>query len=114
MATIISDEYIKQILPTGKQYCIFIFKPGPDRDQPDAEQIQWQHVRYLFQLREDGKLSISCPVTDGSDVLGIGILNTSDLKEAKTILDNDPNVKKGRLIYEMHTCFGLPGDCLSK
>jgi hypothetical protein len=51
----ISNEFIQQILPTAKQYCLVILKAGPTRDQPDADEILMEHVRYLFQLREDGK-----------------------------------------------------------
>lgn len=75
-------------------------KSGPARNQPDADQIQWEHIRYLFQLSEEGILSVTCPVMDESNVMGVGILNTMDPEEAKSFLDEDPNVKAGRLVYE--------------
>ena len=110
----ISNEFIQQVLPTAKLYCVFILKAGVNRNQPDAEQIQWEHVRYLMQLRYDGKLSVTCPVMDDSDVMGVGILNTADLNEAKDILNEDPNIKAGRLVYDMHVCMGFPGDTLAE
>lgn len=110
----ISNEFIQQVLPTAKPYCVFILKAGANRNQDDAEQIQWEHVRYLMQLRYDGKLSVTCPVMDNSDLMGVGILNTSDLNEAKNILDEDPNVKAGRLVYDVHACMSFPGDTLAE
>ncbi len=58
-----------------------------------------------------GLLSIVCPVSDGSEVAGIGIFNTS-VEEVKTIMDEDPGVKAGMFVYEIHLCRGFPGDSL--
>lgn len=110
----ITNELIQQILATAREYCVFILKEGANRNQPDAEQIQGEHIRYLFELRADGKLSITCPVMNNSGLMGVGILNTSDLDEAKKILDQDPNIKAGRLTYEAHICISFPGDSLAE
>ncbi len=40
----ITNEFIQQTLPLAKQYCLFILKPGPSRNQPNADQIQWEHT----------------------------------------------------------------------
>ncbi len=110
----LSDDFIQQVLPTARPYCVFILKAGTNRNQPDAEQIQWEHVKYLMQLRYEGKLSVTCPVIDDTDLMGVGILNTADLDEAKSLLDEDPNIKAGRLVYDVHTCMGFPGDTLAE
>ena len=52
-----------------------------------------------------------CPVSDGSDVSGVGIFN-ADLDEVKSIMDADPAVKEGVFVYEVHVCRSFPGDCL--
>ncbi len=49
---------------------------------------------------------------DESNVMGVGNLNTSNIEEAKSLLDEKPNVKAGRLIYEIHLCMSFPGDGL--
>ena len=109
----ITNEYIQQQLQKAKQYCVFVFKAGPTRNQPDAEQIQWEHIRYLFRLREEGRLLITCAVMGKAETMCIGVLNTTNLEEAQSILDEDPNVKAGRLNYETHICMGFPGDELN-
>jgi hypothetical protein len=56
-------------------------------------------------------LSIVCPVTDDGDVRGIGIFATS-VEETRTLMDEDPSIKAGVLVYEVHSCRGFPGDSL--
>lgn len=112
MATI-TDKYMMQMLPTVKQYSIAILKAGPKRNEPGVEKIIWEHGRKNFSLRADGLLSIVCPVSDGSEVCGIGIFNTTEA-ELKTIMDEDPGVKAGVFVYEIHPCRSFPGDSLPK
>ena len=82
-------------------------KPQP----PRAEKIIWEHARRNFLLRARGLLPIVCPISDGSHLAGIGIFN-ADVDEAKAIVDQDPAVEKGILVYEAHPCRSFPGDCL--
>jgi hypothetical protein len=110
MATI-SDEYMRQMLPTAKNYSVVILKATPKRAEPGADKIVWEHGRRNFALRQDGTLAIVCPVTDGSDVKGISIFNAS-VDETKKIMDEDPGVKAGVFVYEVHACSGFPGDSL--
>lgn len=58
-----------------------------------------------------GVLPIVCPVSDGSNLSGVGIFNT-DAAEVKIIMDDDPGVKEGIFIYEIHLCRSFPGSSL--
>ena len=107
----ISDDLMRQILPTARDYCVIILKAGPKRYDPVMQKIIWEHVRRNFSMRAQGLLSIVCPIDDSSDVRGIGIFNAS-VEEAKRLMDDDPGVKAGAFIYEVHPCKGFPGDCL--
>ena len=110
----ITNEFVQQIIAKGKLYCLFLYKAGPNRNQPpeEAEAIQWAHLRYLFSLRAEGKLVINGPVTDDSDLAGVGIFNLTDVEEVKGLLSADPAVIAGRLVFEIHPWFSIPGDCL--
>ncbi len=110
----ITDEFIRQRVASGKQYCARIFKAGPNRNQlsDEANQIQMEHLRYLFQLRAEGKLLINGPVIDDLELKGISIFNTTDMEEVKRLSEGDPAVKAGRLVYEIYHWFGIPGECL--
>jgi hypothetical protein len=107
----ITDEFIKEMLAKTKHYCIVILKDGPNCNQEDAKKIVWEHGRRNFALRRDGLLPIVCPVSDSGDVSGIAIFNAS-LDDTKKIMDEDPGVKTGIFVYEVHSCRGFPGDCL--
>jgi hypothetical protein len=109
--TTITDEYMRQMSAKTKKYSLMILKAGPNRNQDGAEQIIWEHGRRNYELRADGVLAIVCPVGDGSDVCGIGIFNAT-LEEVKKIMDEDPGVKAGVFIYEIHPCRSFPGDSL--
>ena len=100
-----------QMLSRARDYSIVILKAGPNRSCPGAEKIIWEHGRRNFLLRARGLLPIVCPITDGSDLAGIGIFN-ADVDEAKSIMDQDPAVKEGILVYEAHPCRSFPGGCL--
>ncbi len=109
--TIITDEYMKQMMMTTKTYSIVILKDGPNSGHMDRQKIVWEHGRNNFELRAKGLLSIVCPVMDTSDVCGVGIFNT-DEEGTKKIMDDDPSVKEGIFIYEIHPCRSFPGDSL--
>lgn len=109
--TPITDEYMRQMLPQAKGYCIVILKAGPNKKMPGVEAIIWEHGRRNFALRADGVLAIVCPVADGSEVNGLGIFTTS-AEETTRIMDEDPGVKAGVFVYEIHPCRGFPGSSL--
>lgn len=110
----ITDDYVQKKVASGKQYCAFLYKAGPQQDQPEAEanQIQRDHLRYLFQLLAEEKLVINGPVVDDGELRGIGIFNLTDPEEVKKLLAADPAVRAGRLVYEVYSWFSIPGSCL--
>ena len=109
--TTITDEFMQQMRSTTRNYSLVILKAGPKRHEDGAETIIWEHGRRNHALRADGVLSIVCPIADGSNVAGVGIFNAS-VEEVKKIMDEDPAVQAGVLIYETHASRSFPGDCL--
>ncbi len=109
----ISDDYMRQMMGTTRNYTIVISKAGPKRFEPGVEKIVWEHGRRNFALRAEGILSIVCPVLDESDVRGIGIFNAT-AEETKKIMDEDPGVRADVFVYEVHPSRSFPGDCLPK
>ena len=109
--TTITDEFMRQMISTTRNYCIIILKAGPNKHMEGVEKIIWEHGRRNFELRAAGVLPIVCPISDGSDVSGIGIFN-APVEEVKKIMDEDPGVKAGVFVYEIHACRSFPGACL--
>jgi len=68
--TVITDEFIQQTIASGKQYCVRLYKAGPNRNQPsdEADKIQMEHLRYLMILRAEGKLLIGGPVIEDPEL----------------------------------------------
>ncbi|HEX4203740.1 MAG TPA: hypothetical protein VHZ51_06010 [Ktedonobacteraceae bacterium] len=111
--TTITDEFMRQMLSTTREYCIAIVRPGPHKYEDGADKIIWEHGRRNFALRAEGLLSIVCPVADDSNLAGVGIFNAT-VEEVKKIMEEDPAVKAGVLVYEVHPCRSFPGDSLPK
>lgn len=109
--TSVTDEFMRRLLGTAKNYSVVILKAGPNRNRPGVEKIIWEHGRRNFALRADGVLAIVCPIVDESAVEGVGIFNAS-VEAVKKIMDEDPGVKGGVFLYEIHACRGFPGDSL--
>ena len=107
----ISDDYMRRMIDTTREYTVVILRAAPGRREPGAEQIVWEHGRRNFALRAEGALAIVCPVTDGSDVAGVGIFTTGP-DETRRIMDDDPAVRAGLFVYELHACRSFPGDAL--
>ena len=102
---------MRQLLPTTHEYCVVILKAGPRRQQPGVEAILWEHGRRNFSLRAEGLMPIVCAIRDGSEVSGVGIFNGEPQEVAK-MMDEDPGVKAGVFVYEIHPCRSFPGDAL--
>jgi hypothetical protein len=109
--TTITDEYMQQMLAKTRNYTIAILKAGPQKNQEGAEKIIWEHGRRNFELRADGVMAIVCPIRDDSVVCGLYIYNAS-VEEVQKIMDEDPGVKAGVFVYEIHPCRSFPGDSL--
>ena len=113
-STSITDEYIMDQINQGKQYILLLLKRGPNTDQSEEEghKIQMGHLHHLFKLKAEGKLVLAGPLDTDVDLRGIGIFNLTDMEQVKTLVEEDPAVKSGRLTYELYPWFGIPGDGL--
>jgi hypothetical protein len=106
-----TDEEMGQLLPSAKLYSLVILKQGPNFTQDTAPAIIWEHGRRNFGLRDDGVLAVVLPVTDGSEVCGIGVF-AATADDTIAIMDDDPGVAAGVFTYQVHPCRGFPGDAL--
>ena len=62
-------------------------------------------------LVQAGLLAVVLPVTDDSDLAGIGVFAASE-QDTRAIMDDDPAVRAGILTYVIHLVRGLPGASL--
>lgn len=84
--------------------------PGPDRDAEVAATI-WEHGKRDMALRIAGMMPIICPIADGSEYAGVGVMTVTP-ENADEIMAADPAVQAGILIYEIHATRTFPGSSL--
>ncbi len=108
----ITDEMMRERLSKLKPYTTMILHKTTKFGGPGTDQIVWEHGRRNFALRASGKISIICPVNDGTDVTGVSIFNTT-LEEAKKIYDEDSGRKSGNFHLRSASNLQLSGRFLS-
>ncbi|MFF3563597.1 hypothetical protein ACFYXS_26450 [Streptomyces sp. NPDC002574] len=107
----VSDDDMRAGMAGSKEYTAVILEAGPAYGTAEAGPVIWEHARRNFALRADGLLNIVCPVTDDSEVRGIGILD-ADPDTARSIMAEDPGVKAGVFTFTLHPVRSFPGDRL--
>lgn len=91
---------------------VFLYK-GSNRNQDSSETILLQeaHLANIQRLADEGKLIVAGPFLDDKDLRGIFIFNVESEEEVKKLVETDPAIKAGRLIYEIHPWMTAKGTC---
>ena len=81
---------------------LVLYRPGPAwlTGKSVMEQPLKEHGKYMLSLYIKGSMKLAGPLTD--DAGGAVLLEVSNEAEAKAIVANDPAVKSGVFVYEMH------------
>jgi hypothetical protein len=106
-----TDAEMNELLPAAKSYSVVLLKEGPNFIGETSPAIIWEHGRRNFALRHDGVLAVVLPVTDGSQLCGIGVF-AAGVDDTVAIMNDDPGVRAGVFTFEVHPCRGFPGDAL--
>ncbi|GAB3031486.1 hypothetical protein GCM10027052_05150 [Parafrigoribacterium mesophilum] len=106
-----TDEQLNAWRANARAYTAVLLRPGPHRGDNNAASIIWEHGRRNMELHADGRLAIVCPVTDTGDLSGIGIFNL-DRDATRAVMEGDPAVQAGVLVYDVYEVRGIPGDAL--
>jgi uncharacterized protein YciI len=100
--------------PTMKATYLVLYRPGrawlPGKSV--MEQPLKEHGKYMLSLYIKGSMKLAGPLTDNAG--GAVLLEVSDEAEAKAIVANDPAVKSGIFVYEMHPWKLQPWDEFAK
>ena len=97
-----------------KTYYLVFLKTGPNRSQDSitAARIQEGHMAHLNKMANEGKMCLAGPFMDDGDIRGICVYNVNSAEETKTLAEEDPAVKSGRLIVEIHPWYSMKGATL--
>ena len=104
------DDYMRRMIGTTHEYTLMILRAGPGRREPGAEQIVWEHGRRNFALRAEGswRSCVPWPTAATSQVSG----SSRRVRRHGKLMDEDPGVRAGVFVYEVHACRSFPGDAL--
>lgn len=97
-----------------KTYYMVFLKKGPNRtqDSATAAKIQEGHMTHLNKMADAGKMDLAGPYMEDGDIRGICVYNVSSKEEAINLANEDPAIKAGRLVAEVHTWYAAKGSCL--
>jgi hypothetical protein len=109
--TEITDDYMREQLGRSREYALVLLRPGEHYQKEGRDEIVWEHGRRNFALRAEGVMPLVGPVADDSDLAGVSILDTT-VERAAEIMDDDPAIREGILVYEIHPIRSFPGDAL--
>ena len=99
---------------SGKTTYLILYRPGPAwlTGKSVMEQPLKEHGKYMLSIYIKGSMKLAGPLTDNAG--GAVLLEVSDEAEAKAIVSNDPAVKSGIFVYEMHPWKLQPWDKFAK
>ena len=85
-----------------KMTFLVIYRPGPGwlTGKPAAEQPLKEHGKYMLSLYEKGFLKFAGPF--GDDKGGALVLEVAGAAEAQALVAEDPAVKSGVFLQEIH------------
>jgi predicted enzyme related to lactoylglutathione lyase len=99
--TPVTDDSMHRLLGSAAPAHTFLVRKGPAWDDPSLAPLQWEHARNMFTLMKQGKLRFVCALMDGTDVLGLGILDAGSREEAEELLRDDPGVRAKRITMQL-------------
>jgi len=85
-----------------KVTCLVIYRPGPGwlAGKSVFEQPLKEHGKYMRALYMKGSMKLAGPLTDNAG--GAVLLVVANESEAKALVMDDPAVKSGVFVYEIH------------
>ena len=108
------EENKSETLKLKQYYFVMLVRvpKASDIDSLSLVKIQQGHMANINKMAESGKLQIAGPFGDDGNWRGIFIFDVATEEEVKELLKDDPAIQSGRLAYEIHPWWTMPGGCL--
>jgi uncharacterized protein len=85
------------------EFHMALLKRGPKFSASGMpRELRSAHVAHVISLLESGKAIIAGPLGDEGEIAGIYVLRAKSAEEARAWADNDPAVKAGFFVADMH------------
>jgi len=85
-------------------YTLGLLTKGPKwtaEETPELQKLQEAHLAHIGEMARSGALLAAGPLTDNGMIRGILIFKVP-LDQARALAEQDPAVKAGRLVVELH------------
>jgi uncharacterized protein len=85
-------------------YTLGFLVKGPKwtaEETPALQKLQESHLAHIGEMARSGALLAAGPLVDNGTIRGILIFKVS-MEEARVLAEQDPAVKAGRLLVELH------------
>jgi uncharacterized protein len=95
-----------------RMYVFGTLKRGPNAgkgDKAEQDKIQAGHMANIQKMAAAGKLIVAGPMGDDGDLRGIFIFDAKSVDEVKAMAEEDPAIKAGRLVLELHPWYAAAG-----
>jgi len=81
----------------------------PKLEPDEAKKLQAAHLANNDRMWKAGHLVWAGPFLDGTNLRGLLVFRTTDRKRIEELLKEDPLVKLGRLVFELHPAMTAKG-----
>ena len=69
------------------------------------EDLMPQYLAYLRREMDARRIVFAGPVTDDADLIAVAVIQAQTEQEAKTLMDENPGVRSGHFVAELHPCY---------
>ena len=93
-------------------YVMGLLRKGPKwtpEKNAYTQGLQEGHLANIRKMAATGKLIVAGPFSGNGDLRGVFIFKLKSVEEAKAMVDEDPAVKAGRLVVELHPWYAAEG-----
>jgi len=89
-----------------KPYFLCLLKKGPRWNVTEGhEELMPQYLAYLRRETEAGRMVFAGPLTDGGEIIAMAVLEAASAEDAMAIVGENPGVKSGHFVAEVHPCY---------
>lgn len=94
-----------------EEYQFGLLRKGPNHGtgtKEEAEKVQAGHMANIQKMAQSGKLMAAGPMGDDGNLRGIFLFKAS-AEEARAMAAEDPAIRAGRLVLDLHSWLGPKG-----
>jgi hypothetical protein len=89
-----------------KAYFLCLLKKGPRWNETEGhEGLMPQYLAYLRGEIETRRMIFAGPVTDEGEIIGMAVLEAPSAQEAIARVGENPGIKSGHFVPELHPCY---------